>query len=318
VNKIKTESALGTEASVIGTDILNTGNPGNLIIVDMEIELATHTTIGAGGLDLFFLWVQKSFMEVVYRDQGTYRASLDTFPTKDTIRIFKGSIPFGHNLGFIPPVSETDGIVHLDFITSLYASSAKNTTGEITQDEWIDILKGILALQGLEVCRFDLKLYGQGLQAAFTINGADILVFIPIHALQLKVGPRIHVHLLNQAIVIPRGEQQFQIKPAGIQDAGRLCLDHHFWGYRSCTGGDQIPGPFHLNQADPAGPCRRCTLKITKGGYLNPVSGGHLKDGLPRVKSKYFIIYSDCIFSAHSDSLNNQVFKNQRKNYPFL
>ena len=55
IDKVIPETTFDTEAAIIGTAVLYTGDPDDLVFVKMEVELTTHTAIPAGGLDLFFV-----------------------------------------------------------------------------------------------------------------------------------------------------------------------------------------------------------------------------------------------------------------------
>ena len=71
---------------------------------------------------------------------------------------------------------------------------------------------------------------------------------------------KIAVGLAYQALVIARGQQQFDDHPAGRHHPGRLGLDHHPRGRRRGSGGEQGAGPVYLDHADAAGSGRNGAL----------------------------------------------------------
>jgi hypothetical protein len=257
IHKIKPETTLDTEAAIIGTAILHTRDPDDLVFVKMEVELTSHPAIPTGGSDLLFIRAKVPLRNIMCRNQGPDRTGLDALAAKYAITIFEGTIPGGHDLGFGSPVSLANRIVHLDLVAGLDAPAAENTAGKIPGNKGVDVLKNIGGLFGLKPSGLYPVFYGKCLQTTVSVCRTDILVLIPVQSLQLQISPGIRVHVLDQTVVISRGKQEFQVETTGLDHAGRVGgYDHIDPGWRG-TGGHQIPRSLHFNQADSAG-SRRC------------------------------------------------------------
>jgi hypothetical protein len=174
----------------------------------MEIELASDATVCTSGSNLF-CFVRRTLQEkVLFWNKGPHRTGLNTFPAKNTNRIFQGAVSLSHNLGFMTPVIETYGVIYLDFIASLDTAAAKNASGKIAHYKWVYVLNGIAALSRRKVICFDLVPDGQILKMALPISRTKVLMLLCCHGLQLEVGPGIHVQVLNQAVMLT-GSQQY-------------------------------------------------------------------------------------------------------------
>jgi hypothetical protein len=95
----------------------------------------------------------------------------------------------------------------------------------------------------------------------------------------------------NRTYVIAFREQEFQDHFAVFHQLFGMGLDHHaIHGFRG-TGGQKPSGAFHLHEAQPAGPHRRQTFKITERREVNSVLAACLQQGRPGWRAHLYTIY---------------------------
>jgi hypothetical protein len=168
----------------------------------MEVELAAYTTVCAGSADSLRFGTQTFRLDILFRNKGTHRAGLNAFSAENAIGILECSVAPGNDLGSRASIAVTDRIIYLDFIAGLNTATAKDTTGKVAEDKGIYIFDRVQGLTRGEAMRLYLVPYCQILQTTLSISGTQILVLFSPHSLQLKIGPRLHIHFLDKAIVI--------------------------------------------------------------------------------------------------------------------
>ena len=84
MNKVKTKASLDAKGAVVWNRILNTGDFDHFIVFYVQVHLASHAAITAGGAHLFgFPW--PGTVANIFLNEGTHGAYLHTLTTKNAI-----------------------------------------------------------------------------------------------------------------------------------------------------------------------------------------------------------------------------------------
>jgi len=99
----------------------------------MEIKLAANAAVVAGGTHMTgFPWPY--LIAALPFNESRNRTCLDTLPAENTIRALQVVIAHCYNFSFGPPETVCDGVVYLNCVAGLNATTAKDAPRKISDD----------------------------------------------------------------------------------------------------------------------------------------------------------------------------------------
>ena len=105
---------------MVGKRIFNPRHFHDLIIFDVQVQLATHAAEMAGRADMTRLPGLDFISAFLFNESGN-RTCLDALPTEYTIGALQVVVSQRHNFGVGAPETMTDGIVHLNAVAGFHA-----------------------------------------------------------------------------------------------------------------------------------------------------------------------------------------------------
>ena len=168
VNEIVTKPSLDAQTPIVWSwKFFTRGDFDDLVVFDAQLELTSHTTVGAGGHGLADL-PRASLEPGLFESQRPRRADIHALAAEDTIGVLERRVVEGGDEGIGAAGGHIDHPVYLHFQTSSHATPAKHALVLVPDDHGVGFVLGPRLELGLDAELIDPVFIDQVLQLAVT------------------------------------------------------------------------------------------------------------------------------------------------------
>jgi len=203
IDKIEAESPLDAEAAAVGLDVIAVSrNLDDLAVMDVEIHLAAHAAVSAGGL--YLLDFPGAAPEAgLAEGDGAHGADIGAFAAEVAFRIDIVGIEGRTDLGTGAALGEVEDLVDLDFVAGPDAATTEDALVQIAGDHHIGQFVLESGVFDIEAGVFDLQPVNEVLEVAVAVLFA------------------------GETVVISGGPEKFDDEALGVPDFFRIGFDDH-------------------------------------------------------------------------------------------
>jgi len=266
IDKAEPEPAFDAQTAVVGRALDVSLHPVQYAVSVMQVHLAPHTAIAAGGFNLVRL-PDPGTLPGIYRNYGAHRTGLHALSAEHAVGFLEGPVSGCCYLALYSPVGMADGVVDLNVAAGLHTAPAKNTFAEVSEYKGVDRFSAVQDSPRGKSLGIYLIAVSQVLQNALTGRGTE------------------------QAVVLTHGQEQLQVKPPGVDHPGGFGVDLHIPLGRGNTGCSQVARPLDLYYAQSTGTGGRCPGQVAHGGNKYIVHPGSIQYGHALLKRQVLTVY---------------------------
>ena len=273
IHVVEAEAALDAEPAVVGRAVLAV-DPEDLVVLDVEGELAADAAVGADAVDLLGGLLLADLLGGHQRAGG---AGLDAFAAGDAGALAHRIVEVEDDLVARAPAGHADHVVDLYFAAGADAARAMDAGVQVDGHRRVSEV-GSRGLPRFEAARREP-------------HGSR-----PVPELARRVVAGFGRRLI--------GEQQLHHHVAGAHRALRIDANHHPVRRLADAGGRKNALAFDLHHADPAVAVRPVAglRRVAEVGNVDPVPLGDLPDCLVRLCGDRPAVEGEADHVAHASS----------------
>jgi len=205
VGEVEAEAPFDAGPTVVGWPVPRRLHLDDAIVLDVQVKLAAHAAVGAGGLHVPELPLAPLAL-AFDGDQRAGGADLHAHPAELAGRILQAGVEGCADLAVEAAPEDADGLHAVHVVAGSHTQAAEDALVVVALDEGVRVVNGVGVPHRREAGLFDPQLVGQGLELA------------------------VAVHLAGHAIERVVGEEQLNHKAARLYHPGRVGLHLHSLG----------------------------------------------------------------------------------------